>query len=1056
MIESVILRIRCEGESHSFPKYNRNKTITPISSITLSAELLGGVKLRRGRRLLAGFATQKVVGLFCHLLDAGREPIARDKMMAMFWGESPEDQARYNLRFALWNIRKVFKESEDDPDPLISTRNVCQLNPDLNYQIDSQMFERSLAASPSPDRLVILAQALESYKGPFLDGFSLRNLAQWEEWLFQRRESLHQSFLTASLEVGQSALQSGQASLASTVLLRALQFAPDLEQAHEILIRAYADLGRTSAALRQFSIYSQVMRREHSAPPNQAIVQLTEQLRTGTYKQTKTQPLSEDLAPVRIEPELPRVPITVDESLPQSQTPSERLPQQEKTADVPFIGRKQEMKDIQGLIAEVISGQGMVLIISGEMGIGKTRLFSELLLQLPMEFLVGVGESREIESTRPLEDVMQVLESIGRDPRLTPENRAELKALFELQEKIIRREEETSEPHLLEGIRRWIVTLAQRQPILIALDDMHWAGEPLHKIFSTLAQEVKRLPILLVGIFRTFEEQSEEVVASALISIARTGRLRRIELGSLSYDDTIQIIQGKAPVIHSGLSENELQRIYEYSSGIPLYAVELANSLLEGQTEFIRSPALVDQPDFTPTTQRKLVPPLMLKIAAFRLTQLPPDYSKLLKIGSLVLDEFSIDLAQAFTSMEQDPLEDMLVDLEHRNLLHHLDHGGKLAFAWNHQMIKLAISDNIPELERKRLFREIVHAMETTGEPISTDALAYYLYNAGERAMAIEPLLASARFWFGYGDRTAGLRYSRVAYEIALERLTQEPEKMINVILSHTELMIELGLIKGAIDSLTLAIDGITTRPDDRSNLLDRRAALTKMLGTEHDQPTVERRPLAMVTAKRALANVKLLQGDTEGAAKLLAEVEATLEGMPDNKETLRNTGLLFKTKAKIHMHRQEITHAIPLLESAAELLRYHGTPQELAENYRLIGRAYRLTGEFSKAGDALENCYLMVQGDEPSGELVSYLHEVGLLLAAQDRYLEAEEFLSRALDVSRSRAIVTSQLPILLTDYARVLTEKGDKERAHQIAKQAEETSENLSKWGELLDSPG
>lgn len=959
-------------------------------NIALAAEFFGGVKLRRGRRALSGFATQKVVGLFCYLLDAGAETISRDKLIVMFWGESPEDQARYNLRYALWNIRKVFKETEDDPDPLLSSRSVCQLNPDIALHIDCHSFERLLETRAPTDRPANLMQALELYKGPFLDGFALRNLPEWEEWLYHRREALHQAFLSASGEVGDYCLRTGQAALAADVYLRSLALAPDLERAHEGLIRAYADQGRVSAAVRQFNLFRELMKREFSAPPTPQILRLIEALRSGTYEPTPRCPplqAGEATFPPSIEggnrrevgsessalaETTPPTPPSVEggdtnfpqvgeklidpagrpESPPLARIPEELLPSPSGKPDVPFIGRREELRDLKNLVMEVQSGQGLVVIISGEMGIGKTRLFSEFVRLLPDDFILGIGESREIESTRPLEDLMQVLESIGRDPRLTHEAKEELKALFVLQEKVIGAVEGTSEPHLLEGVRRWIVSLAKQQPILIALDDMHWAGEALQKVFSALAQEVKRLPLLLIGIFRTFEENSEDTIASALISIARTGRLRRIELGSLSFEDIAEILRKKAPELALKLTPAEAERLFRYSAGIPLYAIELANTLLEGQTDFIRSPALIDQPDFTPTGERNLVPPLLQKISRFRLSQFAPDYVRLLRAGSLILGDFSLDLAGQIVPVDRDALEDIMVELEHRNIMHNLERGGRLSFGFNHQMLKLAIAETIPVLERQRLFREILKAVEVSGEPISNDARAYYLYNSGNRADAIPALLTSARFWFGGGDRNTGLRYSKVACETALERIADDPDKMLEVVLEHSDLLIQLGSVKSAIDVLTNALEKISGQLASSTNLQSRRAELTKMLASGPGHPIAGRTPLAVINAKRAIADVKLLQGDAEGAGSLIAEVEGALERLPGSDETLRATGLLFLVKAKLLLKTNEASRAIPLLESAAELLRSHGTEPEIAEVNRLTARAHLSGGGFLQSGE--------------------------------------------------------------------------------------------------------
>ena len=1030
------------------------KNTASSSSISLSVELLGGVKLRRGRRTLSGFATQKVVGLLCFLLDTGRQAISREKLITMFWAESPEDQARYNLRYALWNIRKVFNESEDDPDLLITNRSTCQLNPEIPITIDCNEFERLNSSQNPPDRMVDRIQALELYKGPFLDGFSLRNVPEWEEWLYHRRESLHQAFLNSSEEVGEYCLQTGRAQLASTIYLRSLSFAPNDERAHSGLIRAYADMGRVSNAIRQYQIYSQLMKREFNAPAAPQLVRLIEALQSGTYVSTPPTQQEEILQPVTIEPNLLLENTKPNQALPPSQVQDELFPVPSGKPEVPFIGRIEELRDLKNLIGEVQSGQGLVLIVSGEMGIGKTRLLSEFVRSLPPEFILGIGESREIESTRPLEDLMQVLESIGRDPRLSDAARAELQELFELQEQVIQQQEGSTEPHLLEGIRRWIVSLAKQQPVLVALDDMHWAGEALHKVFSTLAQEVKRLPLLLIGIFRTFEENSEDTIASALISIARTGRLRRIELGSLPYENILEIFRKKAPEIMSNLSEEEVERIYRYSSGIPLYAIELTNSLLAGQTDFIRSPALIDQPDFTPSSERKLVPPLMVKISNFRLSQLPPDYVRLLKPGSLILGDFSVELAQALLGLDRDTVEDMMVDLEDRNLLHNLDRGGRLSFGFNHQMIKLAIAETITTIERQRLFRDILKAIELSNEPISNDARAYYLYNSGNRAEAIPSLMASARFWFGYGDRNSGLRYAKVAYESALERLHEEPNKMLEVIVEYSDFLIQLGAIKPAIDVLTNALNKISSGSGNQSNLLNRRAQLTQLLKNEtspsHGQT---RQPLAIITAKRAIADVKLLQGDFDGSEKLITEVESSLENLPDSDETLRATGLLFLVKAKLFLKRNESARAIPLLESAAELLRNHGTRLELAETYRLTSRAHRFEKEMNKAADALADCYIMCQGEDSPEDWISYHHEMGLVMFDQENYDEAETHFNQAIEICRINNNVSINQPELLRDFARILATRGDKERARQMTHQAEETSKHLKEWNSSIE---
>lgn len=245
-------------------------------------------------------------------------------------------------------------------------------------------------------------------------------------------------------------------------------------------------------------------------------------------------------------------------------------------------------------------GNGQVVIVSGEMGIGKTRLVQELIDQALPEFLVGAAEVPEIQSPETFEGLVQVLDALADDPRLPDANREQLSELFELRRNVEAAGEEASELHLLDTIRRWLIDLAREMPVLIAIDDLHRASETLLNVFGALMQEAKRLPLLIIGIFRTFEAQSEDQIASSLISLARTGRLRRIELRALSDTETRKLFLDQARDAAKQITDEELDNLVRYSCGIPLFAIELATFMREGHTEFVHSPLITDRPDFSP------------------------------------------------------------------------------------------------------------------------------------------------------------------------------------------------------------------------------------------------------------------------------------------------------------------------------------------------------------------------------------------------------------------------------------------------------------------------
>ncbi|MDP8238076.1 MAG: AAA family ATPase [Candidatus Hatepunaea meridiana] len=1049
--------------------------------------------------MLTGFATQKVLGLFCYLLENKNQSSGREKLMSIFWGESPENQARYNLRYALWNIRKLFKESEKDIDPLICNRVDCQVSPDLPLIIDTYEFSailadkeeraethtagteeshRGILYQTTANRAEGLERAVEMYKGPFLDGFTVRNLPEWEEWLYHRREALHQDFLNAAVELGNYYLVTDQAERSMTVFMRALSLAPDLDPAHEGLIRAYADQGRSAAAMRQYNAYTKVMEREYNAPPGIEITELIEKLRSGTYVRSYPKAIAHREAQSidiiesdnQTDQNLSTEGVAIQEEI-LKQTESQvqngephTLTETGYKEESFFIGRDQELNDLKQIIEEVKSGRGQVLIISGEMGIGKTTLFQKLLHKVPDSFFIGIGEAQEISASRPLEGLMQVLESFEKDDRLSEEQKAKLKELFDMERTVGDQLENSTEIHLLEAIRRWIISLSKKAPVLMAIDDLHWANEATLSVFASLAQDAKRLPLLIVGIFRTFELQSEDVIASSLISIARTGRLRRIELENLSTDETIQLISNKTAKVGDQIVMEDIKQLCKFSCGIPLFAVELANFIEDGRLDILQSPKLLDRPDFTSDNVQDVVPPLMLKIANLRLSQFSKLHVELLKSASLILSDFSLKLIQSLIGGEEDVLEDALVDLEHRNVLHHVEKGDDLVFAFNHQMIKLAFIETIPSLERRRFYKKIVKTIKEVNEDCSTDAMAYYLYNAGERTDAIPYLLSSSRLWFGYGDKQVGLRYSKVAFEVAMEKFSDKPEQMVKVLLEHGDNLLHHGLVKAAIDVYTDAIGKLEAQDDkgEQASILSRREEMKALLKKEPDKKKADLSPLALVITKRALANVKLTIGDNTGAEKHLSEAEKLLDKLPDMDLTHREAGMLFQVKAKLHIYNKEYSDAIIILNNSLELLKHNGIDSEVSESYLLIGHAYRLLEKYDKAEEALQNCFDISGSEDDPTIMVHYYHERGILLLKLKEFNEAEQHLQQALELSRGNTFLSSELLSITRDFASVVAAQGKIDIAQKLFKIIDLSTDDkidttdIAKLSELLDELG
>ncbi len=1010
----------------------------------LQATFFGGIRILWKGKLINQFATKKILGLFCYLIENSNVESSRDKLMLLFWGGFPDSQAKYNLRYALWNIRKLFKESESDIDPLITTRTSCRWNPDFPFLTDTKIFLNSIKKENSPNRMAEFERSIQLYKGHFLEGFTLRNLPEWEDWLAQRRDMLHQNFLNIAIELGNHYLRENAASHALHLFNRALAMTPDFEPAHEGIIRAFGNQGKISSALRHYNKYVEIMRRDHSAPPHPDIKALAEHFRKGDYNQEVSAPPekieitirdSDTILSPKLEPEI----LEEDAGAGVEISPAHEISVLSTTQ---FVGRDKELEEFDFILDEVKSGKGQVLIISGEMGIGKTRLFNEFISKVPKEFYIGLGEAEEIQSIRPLEELMRVMEEFNKDNRIPPKLR---QRLHEILTRNDRTDSEKIEEQLPNIIREWIIDLAKYAPVLIVIDDMHWVSESTLKIFSALSSDAKRLPILLVGIFRTYELQSEDKIAASLISVARTGRLWRMELSKLTEDETHKLISARSNKIAESLKAEDIPKLYNYCAGIPLYALELAQLIEEGRTDFLISPLIDDKPDFESKDAKIMVPPLMQKITEHRISKLRDPLIEILKNTSLLRGQFSLELIKAITEQDSEELEENLVELEQRNFIHHIEENDRITFAFNHQMVKNSINQSINSFEKRRFYKKISKAIEDVDEDTNSDVRAYYLYHSGNQAEAIPYLLQSAETWLKVGDASSGLQYSRIALSICQDKLGDNSDEVLKISRIHIKNLTDHGFIHEAVDVYHSIIDsmGSTLSKKEIETLKKERDNVKQLLKIEKQEKPKELPPLVMVTTKRALANTKISQNELDAARSLLEDADSILDSLPNTAATIRENAMVIQVRAKIAMAEGKYVETIRLLSNTMELMLLHGTVSQLAETWRLYGDAYLKLRKFNYAGEALKQCRTLAEQEDNKPELVYCYQSCGNLAFESGDYHEAERYFKLGIEFCSDLPEMKSALNSLRIELARTYLKMKRNQEAKDIVKLIESSQD-------------
>jgi TolB-like protein/DNA-binding SARP family transcriptional activator/Tfp pilus assembly protein PilF len=239
--------------------------------VGLRIALLGGLEIMGGEITAQASLTRKPRALIAYLALQGERGQSREKLTELLWGNSAEEQARANLRQALYAIRKAL--NGDKTAYLVTKGDQISLaGPDM--ELDVALFEQ-LVTESTPHAL---KRAAALYKGDLLDGFSLKE-DSFEAWALVEREKLRRLASDALSKLIAHCDEIGDTSRCVETAARLLSLDPLREAAHRILMRAYAAQGRGASALKQFKTCRDILKRELGVEPEPKTVALYHELR---------------------------------------------------------------------------------------------------------------------------------------------------------------------------------------------------------------------------------------------------------------------------------------------------------------------------------------------------------------------------------------------------------------------------------------------------------------------------------------------------------------------------------------------------------------------------------------------------------------------------------------------------------------------------------------------------------------------------------------------------------------------------------------------------------
>lgn len=420
-----------------------------------------------------------------------------------------------------------------------------------------------------------------------------------------------------------------------------------------------------------------------------------------------------------------------------------------RTGRAGLVGRVEEMAQLAASLERAAAGEQPVVLVSGEPGIGKTRLLDYFCRAAERDGArVLRGSGYEAEGIPPYLPFIEALRPacrslpVGRLRRLLGPAAGEVaRWLPELRERLgplppsYRLSQAEARLRLFDGVVAFLANLAGEAPLVLLLDDLQWADTGSVDFLAYLARKARPARLLILGAHREVEPEGTEPLGRVIAELTRHRLLTRIVLRRLSAEDTARLL---ADLLGGDPSPALARQIYQQSEGNPFFAEEFLKFLLEEGR--IRERAGRWEVAGDGTTQ---LPPSIRATILARCARLAPGCFALLQTAAVVGRWFPPRLLARATGTSEDAVEGHLRDAERAGLA---ARGPHEEWGFVHDKIREALYAEITQARRRRLHGLIGRALERgarSGRAVPTAELAFHFGRSEEPAKGIAWSLAA-------------------------------------------------------------------------------------------------------------------------------------------------------------------------------------------------------------------------------------------------------------------------------------------------------------------------
>ena len=572
----------------------------------------------------------------------------------------------------------------------------------------------------------------------------------------------------------------------------------------------------------------------------------------------------------------------------------------------PFVGRAAELEKLRLLVPTAEGERRRVVLLGGEPGSGKSRLVREFAAEAAQAgALVLYGASDAVVHTpygpfsKALERLVSELEvdelraslgaSAGELTRLLPELPERLGELPPP-----RRADPDTERHRLHTIVTDLLErVSRRRPVVLVIEDGHWADAPTLLLLRHLAQTPWSARVLLFATFRDTEAEVPDGLAQTLADLRRSDDVVRLRLEGLSGEEVGEFVQ-RVSKDRSDDASGLARSIWGLTGGNAFLVCELWRALVEtnaieiadGKLRLSGSPAAFG----TPESVREVV--------SGRLSRLQSATTELLELAAAAGAEFELAVVGRGSGLGERELIDAVEEANRSGIIVELP-GRQLAYRFTHELVRRAVYDRLSSVRRAELHLRVGEALEVAGDQ-SVRAIADLAHHFTAAAA-----LDGADRAIDYNVRAARVAAAALAFEEAAEMLATALELGIDDTSRRAEVLLDLGMARHKAGKAFEALDALT-----------RAAEIGRELGDHH----------LLARAAIGYEEASWRPGEQRGAVELLEEATMAL----GNEQSELGVGLLGALARALDMQGHQQRGAI-VRASAIELARRLGDRAGLA-----------------------------------------------------------------------------------------------------------------------------